>query len=737
MTDFFSRGRSSCVLLLIFLGFAHSGHAAPELTAQAFLKAPQVDGDVLDDQAWQDIQAATGFVQVRPFEGRSASQRTEVFVGYTEDTLYIGVICYDEDPSKLIISDTRRDSNLGEVDSFKVIIDSFLDRQNGFIFGTTPGAVEYDGQVVKEGSSRFGSGGGGFNKNWDAAWVVQAQVNERGWSAEFAIPFKSLRYGTKDIQDWGINFERNIARTDETVYWAPLGRQHNLFRVSEAGTLRGVQAPKQRNLKVTPYALGLSRRGGSLVEDSDNDMDWGLDAKYLITPSLSLDLTYNTDFAQVEVDELQVNLDRFSIFLPEKRPFFLENAGQFSVGSPREVELFFSRRIGIGDNGVQQPIDGGVRLSGKIAGATNVGLLHMQTQAINELASDAFSVARVSQELANRSSIGAIFVRRQGEEDNDYNNTYAIDGRWGIGDELTLSGYLAQTETPGRRGDDLAGRIRFNNTTESWSNSGSYTKVGKNFNPEVGFLSRTNYEKVDFSIFHRRRPEDLWGLFELRPHMYHRSFFDDEGFYVSGFTHVDNHWEWRNGLEIHTGVNFIHEGVQTPFEINEGTFVLPGNYDHAESQLVFMSDRRKPLYFSLTSKIGGFYGGDRNALETKVNYRLGDAFTAALTWSHNDIGLSSFAGDALTPASVGDFKVNVARLRMSYSFTPKILLQALVQYDDRSDLIATNLRFSWLQAANAGLFLVYNEVDDDSIVGAMEKRREVAIKYSRILDVLR
>ena len=186
---------------------------------------------------------------MRPFEGRSASQRTEVFVGYTEDTLYIGVICYDEDPSKLIISDTRRDSNLGEVDSFKVIIDSFLDRQNGFIFGTTPGAVEYDGQVVKEGSSRFGSGGGGFNKNWDAAWVVQAQVNEQGWSAEFAIPFKSLRYGTKYIQDWGINFERNIARTDETVYWAPLGRQHNLFRVSEAGTLRGVQAPKQRNLR--------------------------------------------------------------------------------------------------------------------------------------------------------------------------------------------------------------------------------------------------------------------------------------------------------------------------------------------------------------------------------------------------------------------------------------------------------------------------------------------------------
>lgn len=735
MTDFISRGIVVVLWGVFLCGGAAANQAAPELAAKALSQSPRVDGVVLGDQAWQGAEAATGFLQVRPDEGQPASQRTEVFVGYTEDTLYIGVVCYDEDPSKLIISDSRRDSDLGEVDSFKVIIDSFLDRQNGFIFGTTPGAVEFDGQVVKEGSSRFGSGGGGFNRNWDASWVVQAQVNEVGWSAEFAIPFKSLRYSSKDIQDWGINFERNIARTDETAYWAPLGRQHNLFRVSEAGTLRGISTPKQRNLKVTPYLLGLSEQGGAAA--TDTDVDWGLDAKYLITPSLSLDLTYNTDFAQVEVDELQVNLDRFSIFLPEKRPFFLENAGQFSVGSPREVELFFSRRIGIGDDGVQQPIDGGVRLSGKVAGATNVGLLHMQTQAINGLASDVFSVARVSQELANRSSVGAIFVRREGEANNDYNNTYAVDGRWGIGDEFTVSGYLAQTETPGRRGDDMAGRVRFSHNTESWSNSGGYTKVGKNFNPEVGFLRRTDYEKVQFSIFHRRRPEDLWGLFELRPHMYHRSFFDNEGFYESGFTHVDNHWEWRNGLEIHTGINFTHEGVRTPFQINDGTYILPGDYDHKESQLVFMSDRRKPLYVSLTSRMGGFYGGDRNALETKVNFRWGDAFTSALTWSHNDIELAAFAADGVNPASVGDFTVNVARLRMSYSFTPKILLQALVQYDDRSDLIATNLRFSWLQAANAGLFLVYNEVDDDSIVGGMEKRREIALKYSRIVDVLR
>lgn len=727
--------RAFAALTALFL--CANGLAAPSMNASALSQAPNLDGDVANDPAWNAAIAATGFVQVRPFEGLAASERTEVFVGYSDDTLFIGVICYDREPEKLIISDGGRDSITPEVDNFAVVLDSFKDRQNGFVFSTTPGAVQFDGQVVKGGSGSFGSGGGGFNLNWDASWDVAAQVNEAGWSAEFAIPFKSLRYGGSKVQDWGINFHRIVARRNEVSFWAPLARQHNLFRVSDAGTLKNVTVPRQRNLKITPYLLGQSRSGGALIKDTESDTEWGLDAKYMLTPSLSLDLTYNTDFAQVEADDVQVNLDRFSIFLPEKRPFFLENAGQFSVGNPREVELFFSRRIGIGSGGVQQPIDSGVRLSGKVRGSTNLGLLHMQTQSINALAGNSYSVLRVNQELANRSSLGAIYVARQGDDDQDYNNTYAIDGRWGIGDEITVSGYLAQTETPGRRGDDQAGSLRFGWNSQAWTNHVAYSKVGENFNPEVGFLRRSNYEKFDFMIFNRTRPADLWGLFELRPHMYHRSYFSADGYHESGFTHIDNHFEWHNGLEIHTGINLTHEGVREPFEINKGTFVPVGEYDHKESQLVFMTDRKKALSGSVKSFIGGFYGGDRVAVETKVNYRLGDAFTAALTWSHNDIELPAFAAMDDRPASIGDFEVNVVRLRLGYSFSPKILIQALVQSDDRSDLVATNLRFSWLQAANAGLFLVYNEVDDDSIIGAMEKRREIAIKYSRILDVLR
>ena len=709
----------------------------PSLEAKRLFTPPQIDGEVLADSAWDVADKASGFTQQRPYNGQAASQKTEVYVGYTKDTLYLGVICFDSDPDSLIVSDSGRDSSLSDVDSFTVIFDSFLDRQNGLMFGTTPTSIEYDGQIMKEGSGRFGSGGGAVNMNWDVAWTVKSQIGDYGWSAEFAIPFRSLRYGPEELQDWGLNFQRNIARNDETSFWVPLERQYNLYRVSEAGTLKGLRPPNQKSLKLTPYALGLGSKGGVAGNETISGGEFGFDAKYLVTPSLTLDATYNTDFAQVEADEVQVNLDRFSIFLPEKRPFFLENAGLFSVGAPREIELFFSRRIGIGSGGAQQPIAGGLRLSGKVAGSTNIGLLHMQTEEINELSSNRYSVARVNLELENRSSLGSLLVSRDGDGEDNFNRTYAVDGRWGIGDDNTLSGFLAKTDSPNFDSDDYAGRLRFNRNTQSLTQSYGYTKVGGNFNPEVGFLSRRNYEKVDAMLFHRRRPEDYFGIFEIRPHTYYRAFFDETGYYQSGFWHVDNHIEWHNGWEIHTGINFTHEGVKKAFQINPGTYVPPGDYDHKESQLVLMTDNRKSLYFEWKSYIGGFYGGDRRSLETKANYRLGDAFTAALTWSHNNIDMKPFAESDGLAASRGDFKVNVARLRMSYSISPKMQIQMLVQSDDRKDLLATNLRFSWLQDANSGLYIVYNEVDDLNIIGPMEKRREFALKYSRIFDVLR
>ena len=704
----------------------------PSLDASELTSAPTIDGLIRGDEAWSSAVPATGFWQVQPNDGLAATQRTEVYIGYTDYALYVGVVAHDDDPSGIIVSDSRRDSSLDDTDAFLIVIDGVLDRQNGYVFGTNAAGIEYDGQVTKEGAGdNFGSGGGAFNLNWDGSWAVRARVTEDGWSAEFEIPFATLRYGQGDVQDWGINFQRNIRRNNEVAYWAPLDRNRNLYRVSRAGTLRGISPPPQRNLQVTPYVLGQWQRGGALA-GTESDSDVGFDIKYSITPSLTLDLTYNTDFAQVEADEKQLNLDRFNLFFPEKRPFFLENAGQFSVGNGQEVEMFFSRRIGIAPGGISIPVEGGARLSGKLGARTNVGLLYMGTDAVAGIApANDFAVARVSQELAGRSSIGAIIVSRDGDgshllpSSQDYNRTYAIDGRWGIGDHVLLQAWAAKTDTPGLTDRDDAFALKFEHSSEEWASRLDYTEVGEDFNPEVGFLARREYRKGSAFLMRRIRPDDLWGLLEIRPHASYTGYWKFDGFQESGYLHLDTHWEFKTSAEIHTGYNFTKAGVLTPFEIVPNVVVPAGTYDHGEVQLNFYTNKSKPLSFELRAVAGGQFGGDRVVLSPTIKYRIGETFRSELSINYNDFDL---------PVPNGDFTANLARLRLSYSFTPKMQLQALVQYNDTSDKLGTNVRFSWLRSANSGLYLVYNEVDERGI-GGLPTGRQFILKYSHIFDV--
>ncbi|MDE0745429.1 MAG: DUF5916 domain-containing protein, partial [SAR202 cluster bacterium] len=486
----------------------------PKASAELLTTKPVLDGEIRGDAAWGKVTPLQEFWQIRPKIGEPASQDTDVYIGYTNDTLYIGVILHDSDPDKIIVADSRRDADLKETDSFTMIIDSFLDQQNGFVFGTNPAGIEHDGQVTNEGSGNFGSGGGGFNLNWDTNWSVKTKKGDYGWSLEMAIPFTSLRYGKESIQKWGFNFQRNIRRINETSYWAALDRQYNIYRVSAAGTIDNIRVPIQRNLKITPYGLAKSISGNNI--SSDSNKEFGMDVKYSVTPSLTLDLTYNTDFAQVENDEFQINLDRFSLFLPEQRPFFLENAGQFAVGAPREVELFFSRRIGISANGQQIPIQGGARLSGKVGSNTNIGLLHMSAEALPGSApQNDFTAARVNKEFENRSSLGFLVVNREGDgsldnnTQSDYNRTYAVDGRLGLGQYADISGFYAKTQSPHLKGKDSAFLFRTDYNSQKWTYRGAVSHVGSNFNPEVGFLKRKGFDKADILVLRRIR-SDSW-----------------------------------------------------------------------------------------------------------------------------------------------------------------------------------------------------------------------------------
>ena len=716
--------------------------------ARAFLVdgAPEIDGDVLGEAIWDDIVPATGFLQNTPDEGQPASERTEVRIIYTEDTVYFGIVCYVSDPSTIIVSDSRRDSSLNDTDSFQIIIDTYLDKQNGFLFGTNPAGVEYDGQVTNEGQGggRFGGGvvrrsgsqqqrgsGGGFNVNWDGVWQVSAEISELGWTAEIAIPFRTLRYPSGDVQTWGLNFQRNIRSRNEQSYWAPLPRQFRLHRLSLAGELQGIEVPPQRNLKLTPYVLGQALRR---TDDTKTTAlgDFGADLKYSVTPSMTLDLTYSTDFAQVEVDDQQVNLDRFNLFFPEKRPFFLENAGLFSVGQPGQLEVFFSRRVGIGEGGGQIPIFGGGRLSGKVGSNTNVGFLNIQTQSVNATGtpSNNFTVARVRQDFQNRSNIGAMFVNRGATGnlagERDYNRSYAVDGRWGIGQTGTVSGFAAQTDTPGLKGDTHAFNMAANYDSERYQLRGGFTEVGPNFNPEVGFYARRGYRRSDASVRTTFRPQNPLGILEWYPHASHYTIWN----FVTGqqetqYTHLDNGIEWRNGYQVSTGVNLTKEGVLEPFEIFPGVTVPVDTYDHAEAIMRFNTNQGAPISFTFRATVGGFFGGERVQMGPEVSMRTGQTFNAQLSWSRNDIDLPG-----------GAFVANLGTVRLNYSFTTRMFLQALVQYNDRADLWSSNIRFAILSDANTGLFIVYNDTQGLGDVRPTGAGRTLTIKYSQLFDVL-
>ena len=717
------------------------GRAAPTI------EAPAIDGR-LDEDVWAAAEPLTDFVQADPFEGEPASERTEVRILFDEEAVYIGAMLYDSDPSGIIASDARRDSGMDDTDSFRVVFDTYHDLQNGFVFGTTPAGLEYDGQLSNAGGGGGGGGGGpqmrragtgsggGFNVNWDASWTVATAITDEGWSAEFAIPLRTLRYGSSP-QTWGINFHRNIRRKREDDYWSPVSRIYNLYRLSSAGELHGLELQSPRNFKVTPYALGAAGRDYAVEVEGQTNTDFGVDAKVGITPALNVDLTYNTDFAQVEVDDQQINLSRFNLFFPEKRPFFLENAGNFSMGQGSSVDLFFSRRIGIGPGGAPVPILGGARLSGK-AGDYNLGFLNMQTQEVaGVVAANNFSVMSLSREFGERSSLGAMFVNRMGtsgiDSENDWNRTWGVDGRLGIGEALTFTGFAARTETPGYElldGGEYAYMGRgeyFRRDLRLWF---GMSEVAANFNPEVGFLRRRAYRSYDYGYFGYYRPAFLQELpmpiRELRPHITYSGFQTLEGFLETSRLHVDSHVDFENGAHLSPAMNRIVEGLQEPFEIREGIVVPPGTYEHWQLGWRWNTNRAAPFSYSGGLDYGGFLSGEQRTLDTTINYRWGTRLITAAAWLYNDIELAE-----------GSFVANLGQFRVAYNFTPLIYLQALVQYNDDADIWSSNVRFSWLNTAGTGLFLVYNDTEGlgDVLIGP--QNRSLTVKYTRQFDIFR
>ncbi|MEE8129347.1 MAG: DUF5916 domain-containing protein, partial [Vicinamibacterales bacterium] len=475
-----------------------------------------LDGS-LDEPVYQEVPAITGLIQVEPVEGVPASERTEAWILFDDDNVYISARCWDSAPeSQWVVNELRRDSmNTFQNENLTILLDTFYDQRNAVYLLVTPIGGRLDGQVTDERD---------FNGDWNPIWDVETGRFDGGWTVEMAIPFKSLRYRPGRTQVWGVQFRRMIRWKNEVAYLTPIPAARGaggIFLVSLAATLVGLEAPEQgRTLEVKPFAITdvASDRGATPPVSNDVSGDVGLDVKVGITQNLAADLTVNTDFAQVEADEQQVNLTRFSLFFPEKREFFLENQGLFAFGGAGvgpfgggggTPVMFYSRRIGL-EQGREVPLDVGGRLTGRV-GAFSVGALSIRTgdESISGAQPTTFSVVRVKRDLLRRSSIGAILTRRSlSTRSPGSNETYGLDATFAFYDNVSVIAYWAKTRTLGFE-DDVSYRANFEYGGDRYGVAVERLVVGTGFNPEVGFLRRDDMERSFGSFRFSPRPRSI------------------------------------------------------------------------------------------------------------------------------------------------------------------------------------------------------------------------------------
>jgi hypothetical protein len=741
------------VLILLITSPARSSAAdvvQVPATRLAEQEPPTLDGRVTDE-VWLGSEPYTTFTQQDPVEGAPATERTEVRVLFDKSNVYIGIVCFDSEPDKIIVNQSRRDADISETDSIIIVFDTFNDTQNAFVFGTNPLGIEYDGQVAGEGqvsgissrqSGTQGSQRGGinaFNANWDGDWRVRSAMTERGWETELAIPLKTLRYAAGDNRTWGFNVKRNIRRKNEQVFLSPIPRGSDVFRVSMAAKLTGLDLPQRRDLKFTPYVLGSANKDYTVTSDQlDRQGDVGLDVKWGIRPNLTADFTVNTDFAQVEADEEQVNLTRFDLFFPEKRPFFLENASMFQFGAPQQVDLFFSRRIGLA-GGLPIDILGGARMSGKV-GNVNVGVLNMQTDdAVEDVSgrvisqANNFGVIRLQREIG-RSNVGAIFVNRQGTgslaPDSDYNRAYGLDTAWQATQNGKVFAFLARTDSPeARGGSDYSGRLFYNYTNNLWQVSGGYSQVGDNFNPEVGFLPRRGYRSPEARVFLQLQPKRWSWIRRIAPHVSQNMFYGLDGQLQTSRGHY--HWfevQPSQGGRFGHYVERMQDRPVVPFPVfNAGgrrVTIAPGLYTWWNSVFEYRHNPSAPVSANVALRHGSFYDGDMIGFESDVSTRLGSRFLGSVGWNRQNIDLPG-----------GSFHTDLIPVKLSYAFTTLASIQALVQYNNQSTLISSNIRLALLNRSGTGLFVVYNDRRDTTTFNPYETLgRSFIVKYTRLFD---
>jgi hypothetical protein len=694
-------------------------------------EAPRIDG-VLDEAVWQLATPVDGFTQQEPLEGQPASDRTEVRILYDSRNIYIAVRAFASEP--VVATEMRRDADrLFDEDNFQVIFDTFHDSRNGYMFLTTPLGAKLEQQIFDEGEGGGRGTTANVNRNWDGVWDAAARITDEGWTAELMIPVSTVRFvPTQPV--WGVNFMRHIRRRNELVYWSPIPKAYSLTRVSLAGELRGLDGlSRGLDLKLKPFLLaGVRHTAASATTATTRwPRDIGLDARYGVTAGLNLDVTINTDFAQVEVDEQQVNLTRFGLFFPEKRDFFLENSNLFTMGTgssftstPVQTDLFFSRRIGLSDSGQPVPILGGARLTGKV-GANSIAVLDIQTERAFDKPGDNFFVGRYSRDILRRSRVGALFINKESLDGSaHFNRTMGIDGNFAIGRSLQVNSFLARTETPGLDGKDLAfyGRVAYRDP--NWNLWLNYLDVQDNFNAEAGFVQRRGIRTTKAYFSPTPRPKG--GAIKLMEPMYVLTYTTDQSNRMVGRLH---HYMVGTTLRDDSFINVIFQQnldvLDQPFRIRPGVTIPTGTYRMHEWTLTYNTSPGRRFYQRFSFSPNEFYDGTRRQTQLAVGARATSQLSAELQYNRNDVDMPW-----------GAFLINLTTLRVDYTFSPRMTIRSLTQYNSATNEISNNIRFNLIHRPGSDLYVVYNELRQTGLPSDLfaQKDRQLIVKVNYLLQ---
>jgi len=667
-------------------------------------EAITIDG-VLDEPIWRAAPTIGHLTQRQPEQGRPTTERTDVTLLYDRDYLYVGVVAHDSEPQRVIGTQMARDGSLSADDRVEVLLDTFRDQRSAFYFATNPSGALVDGLVAS----------GQLNTDWDAIWDVRTRRTDHGWTAEFAIPFKSLSFPA-DRTVWGFNIARHVYRKLEEDRWSGARLDTQLYQLSEAGEITNLAGLTQGiGLDVRPFLAGRWLRAGGKDDGSGKP---GLDVFYNITPSLKLTATFNTDFGETEVDARQINLSRFSVLFPEKRSFFLQGAGVFNFASTgpepaggippagADVYPFFSRQIGL-LGGQEVPIDAGVKLTGTV-GRTDVGLLSVRTGDLPIVSEKNFVVGRVKRNLLQQSYVGAIFTGGDPAEGR-WGQTYGADMRLatsrflGRPNNFVVNGYAVKSVNEGVAGRDWSYGFSAHYPNDKFNAQVAYREIQENFKPALGFVQRDNVRLFRAAGSYNPRPKNFLNVQQMFHDVYYTRFTRlDNGEVESWDLYVTLlDWHLRSGDNLHGMFDFnpTYERLFEPFEISPGVHLLPGEYRFTRfrSNLLSTATKRR-LSGSVNLTYGGYWSGTAEQVTTSLTYKLPPRFTVTASTNQTFARLPE-----------GHFIARIFTSSISYAATPRLSLSNLVQYDNRSRNMGWQSRVRWTLQPGNDLFFAFNQ----------------------------